>query len=188
MVKPRSSSRSRPPRPSQPPPPQPSIPASDPSHEPSSSGRRARLGRQRGVHISDPTHFEGNLNFTRAVDQRRYAICCERRITPFRYLDATTLGLLGIRVPFDRLIDGITWRPYSRIVDCPTFVELVREFYTTFEFTITTGYTVSTPDVIRFRLMGQEFHHSITDFNLAFGFIDPAYAALMSMPRVSATA
>ncbi|XP_071902173.1 uncharacterized protein [Coffea arabica] len=176
MVKPRSSSRSRTPRTSQPPPPQSSIPASNPSHEPSSSGRRARLGRQRGVHISDPTHFGSNLDFTNPADRQRYASCCERRIIPCRYRDTATLGLLNIRVDFDRLIEAIGWLPYPRILDRPAFVELVREFYATFEFNLPTGYTVSTPNVIRFRLMGQEFHHSITDFNLAFGFIDPAYA------------
>ncbi|XP_027081029.1 uncharacterized protein [Coffea arabica] len=136
---------------------------------------RARLERQRGVHISDPAHFGGNLNFTRAADKQRYATCCERRITPYRYRNAATLDLLNIRVDFDRLIRAIGWRPYTYIVDRPAFVELVREFYAIFEFDLPTGYTVSTPNVIRFRLMGQEFHHSITDFNLALGFIDQAY-------------
>ena len=176
MVKPRSSSKTRTPRTPQPPPPQHSIPASDPSHDPSSSGRRARLGRQRGVHSFDPAHFGGHLDFPKAADKRRYEAACERRIIPCRYRDPATLGLLNISVPFHDLIEAIGWRPYSRITDLPAFVELVREFYATFEFDLPTNYTVSTPDVIRFRLMGQEFHHSITDFNLAFGFIDPAYA------------
>ena len=39
-----------------------------------------------------------------------------------------------------------------------------------------TGYNVATPNVINFRLMGQEFNFSITQFNLAFGFITPEYA------------
>ena len=53
---------------------------------------------------------------------------------------------------------------------------MVGQFYATFEFDLPRGYTVSTPNVIRFRLMGQEFHYSITDFNLVLDFIDQAYA------------
>ena len=90
--------------------------------------------------------------------------------------DAATMGILNIRVAFDRLITAIKWHPYANIVDYPAFVKLVKEFYVTFEFDLPTSYIVSTSNVIRFHLMGQEFHHSITDFNPAFDFIDWTYA------------
>ena len=70
---------------------------------------------------------------------------------------------------------AIGWRPYLDIFQ-PAFVELTREFYTTFKFELPTRYTVATPDIIHFRLMGQEFNFSITQFNLAFGFITREYA------------
>ena len=94
------------------------------------------------------------MNLIRAADKQRYAACCERRIIPCQYRDAATLDLLNIRVDFDRLITAIGWRLYSYIVDRLAFVELVWEFYATFEFDLSSGYTVSTPNVIRFRLMG----------------------------------
>ena len=126
--------------------------------------------------IFDRSHFGGNLTFTRAADKQRYATGCEWRITPCRFLDTATMVLLNIRVDFVRLIRAIGWRPYANIVNRSAFVELVRKFYATFKFDLPIGYTVSTPSVIRFLLMGQEFHHSIPDFNLTFGFIDPTHA------------
>lgn len=70
---------------------------------------------------------------------------------------------------------AIGWRPYLAVFQ-PAFVELTREFYSIFEFELPTRYTVETPNVIRFRLMGKEFNFSITQFNLAFGFITREYA------------
>ena len=66
-------------------------------------------------------------------------------------------------------------RPYLAVFQ-PAFVELIREFYSTFEFELPARYTVETPDVIHFHLMGQEFSFSVTQFNLAFGFITREYA------------
>ncbi|KAH9659131.1 hypothetical protein KPL70_023750 [Citrus sinensis] len=45
-----------------------------------------------------------------------------------------------------------------------------------FQFTMPNDFTLHTPDVIKFRLMGRNFSHSITDFNLALGFIDDDYS------------
>ena len=85
------------------------------------------------------------------------------------------MDVLRIREEVERMFTAIGWRSYLDIF-CPTFVELVKEFYSTFEFDLPTGYTVDTPNVIHFRLMGQEFHFSITQFNLAFEFITREYA------------
>ena len=68
---------------------------------------------------------------------------------------------LGIREEVDQMFTNIGWRPY-RDIFCPAFVELIREFYSTFEFELPTRYTVETPNIIHFRLMGQEFNFSIT--------------------------
>ncbi|KAH9726990.1 hypothetical protein KPL70_008483 [Citrus sinensis] len=48
--------------------------------------------------------------------------------------------------------------------------------YATFQFTMPDDFTLHTPDVIKFRLMGRNFSHSITDFNQALGFIDDDYS------------
>ena len=173
MVRPKSSSRSRTPR-SQPPP-QASIPVNTPTNLPSSSGARTRLGRGRGAQVDTPAHFGGHLTFTRPADQERYAKVCERRITPSKTWEKLTVMGLGIREEVEQMFTAIGWRSYLDIL-CPAFVELTREFYSTFEFELPTRYTVDTPQVIHFRLMGREFNFSITQFNRAFGFITREYA------------
>ena len=50
------------------------------------------------------------------------------------------------------------------------------EFYAIFEFNILDEFSVTTLGVVRFRLMGREFTQSITEFNLALGFIDIPYS------------
>ncbi|XP_071909384.1 uncharacterized protein [Coffea arabica] len=173
MVRPKSSSRSRASR-SQPPP-QASIPVNTPSNLPSSSSVRTRLGRGRGAQVDTPAHFGGHLTFTRPADQQRYAKVCERRIIPCKTWEKLTVMGLGIREELEQMFTAIGWLPYLDIL-CPAFVELTREFYSTFEFEFPTRFTVETPNVIRFRLMGREFNFSITQFNLAFGFITREYA------------
>ena len=84
------------------------------------------------------------------------------------------MGALGIRKEVERMFTAIGWGPYAKIF-CLAFVELVREFYSTFEFDLPTGYTVDTLNVIHFRLMDQEFNFSITQFNLIFRLITREY-------------
>lgn len=52
----------------------------------------------------------------------------------------------------------------------------MREFYATFEFVKPDNLTLSSPRVVRFRLMGRIFNFSIPELNLAFGFIDNEFA------------
>ena len=75
MVKQISTSKSRTLRP-HPSTPQPTIPVNEPTNQPFSSGVRKCLGRGKGVHVAIPTHFEGHLNFSKATDKQRYAMCC----------------------------------------------------------------------------------------------------------------
>lgn len=69
---------------------------------------------------------------------------------------------------------SIRRRSYSE-TKCPTFFELTREFYVTFEFDLLKEFSVTTRNVIRFRLMEQEFQLFISKFNLVLGFIDMEY-------------
>lgn len=152
--------------------PQPTIRKTGP---PSTFGQRSRLGKDRGVHISSPSHFGGHLTFTRAADQKRYENCCKRSIIPCKFIHFPTLDALKITDSVRDMFAAIGWSKYFTI-QCPAFVELTREFYATFEFDLPHEYTVTTPNVVRFRLLGREFKQSLTDFNLAFGFIDRPYS------------
>ena len=70
---------------------------------------------------------------------------------------------------------AIGWTRYAAII-LPAFTELTWEFYATFKFNVPDEFSVTTPGVVRFRLMGKEFTQSITKFNLALGFIDIPYS------------
>lgn len=111
-----------------------------------------------------------SLSFSTKLMQDRYEKVCDRPILQGRTLDFRTLEILGITKEVEDLITQIGWKSFFEI-DCPTFVELTREFYTTFEFDTPEDLSLDTPDVIRYRLMGHEFSQSITDFNLALGVI-----------------
>ena len=115
------------------------------------------------------------MTFTKVVHKERYAAVCTRKIIPCKFIHVSTLDLLNIRDEVTRRIAAIGWTNYASIV-LPAFTELTWEFYATFEFNIPDEFSVTTPDVVRFRLMGKEFKQSITKFNLAFGFIDILYS------------
>lgn len=58
------------------------------------------------------------------------------------------------------------------MADGPTYTKLSWEFYSTFHFDRPTNCALTTPDVIKFRLMGHELSLSINDFNVLLGFVD----------------
>ncbi|KAL0373000.1 UNVERIFIED_CONTAM: Retrovirus-related Pol polyprotein from transposon.6 [Sesamum calycinum] len=101
-----------------------------------------------------------------------------RHVGPLRW-SATVTGTLGGNLHFktraakDRelylLIENIGWQCFF---DCTEdiYIELTREFYTTFEFTTPPSLIFDTPDVVRFRLMGKEFSMTLTEFNIVLGF------------------
>ena len=63
---------------------------------------------------------------------------------------------MDVKDNFDSLIDKIGLRKFVD-VDCLGYVELIREFYATFQFNIPNDFTLHTPDVLKFRLMGRNF-------------------------------
>ena len=85
------------------------------------------------------------------------------------------MDTLNITAAVIKLIANIRWQNYFSIT-CPAYIELVREFYTTFKFTKPINFTLNSPGVVKFRLMGKDFKLSITEFNIAFGFITEEYA------------
>ena len=64
-------------------------------------------------------------------------------------LDPLTMTVLGIRDEIERMFTDVGWRSFATI-RCPTFVQLVRESYATFEFDLPMRYTVIALNVIRF--------------------------------------
>lgn len=73
------------------------------------------------------------------------------------------------------LIGNIGWKNYFAI-NCPAYIELVRDFYTTFVLNIfAENFTLASLEVVKVRLMGKSFKLSITEFNFALGLISEEY-------------
>ncbi|KAL0375433.1 UNVERIFIED_CONTAM: hypothetical protein Sradi_3459000 [Sesamum radiatum] len=115
----------------------------------------------------EPSHFRSQRH------RDRYATISQCVILPGKSLHRPTMIELLICDRIDALTMNSCWRCFCEVRH-PIFVELVREFYTTFEFEPPAH--LSTPNAVKFRLCGRAFHLSITDFNLALGFIDSSLA------------
>ncbi|KAH9751265.1 hypothetical protein KPL71_014224 [Citrus sinensis] len=137
--------------------------------------QRSKHGKGMSVLPLEESNLGGCLAFASQQEKERYKDISTRKILPAKYIHYPTLEKLNVKDNFDSLIDKIGLRKFVD-VDCLGYVELIREFYATFQFTMPNDFTLHTPDVIKFRLMGRNFSHSITDFNLALGFIDDDYS------------
>ena len=106
--------------------------------------KRARLGK--GKHVLPPseTELNGHLSFTKKKDKERYQEICRRPIIPCKYIHSPTMEALDISIAVFELIDNIGRQNYF-FITCPAFVELVREFYTTFEFNKPANFTLHSP-------------------------------------------
>lgn len=62
-----------------------------------------------------------------------------------------------------------------RLFHTSAYIELVGEFYWTFKFQKSSHFTLNTPNLTSYRLRGQHFNISITQFNTTLGFDDPKY-------------
>lgn len=138
----------------------------------SASPERKRSKFREGQHTFTcrESQLKGNLTFAAKIAKQRYEDIKARGIVTCKYIDHSTVDTLGLRENVFAYIDNIGWQVFCGI-RCPTYVELVREFYTTYEFKKPMPMTLDEP-VIHFRLMGKSFNLSITQFNIASGFID----------------
>ncbi|KAH9779128.1 hypothetical protein KPL71_007608 [Citrus sinensis] len=139
-------------------------------------GQRSKHGKGMSVLPLAESNLGGFLVFATQQEKERYKDISTCKILPAKYIHYLTLEKLNVKDNFDSLIDKIGLRKFVD-VDCLGYVELIREFYATFQFNMPNDFTLHTPDVIKFRLMGRNFSHSITDFNLALGFIDDDYSS-----------
>ncbi|KAG8378762.1 hypothetical protein BUALT_Bualt07G0018800 [Buddleja alternifolia] len=133
----------------------------------------SRLGKGKSV-LPPSSKLGGFTTFKSKVQQKRYNELCRYPIIPSKCVDYDALNALNIRDEFVALVDGIGWSGYFH-VKFPAFIELTREFYTTFKFNKTKDLTLTSPGVVKFRLMGKEFSYSINQFNVALGFVDNNY-------------
>nr|XP_012461549.1 unnamed protein product [Gossypium raimondii] len=67
------------------------------------------------------------------------------------------------------------WTDFAAI-DEPAYYELVFEFYSTFYFGHSAN-TIGTPHAVNFRLLGMHHNLSISEFNVALGFVSDDYLA-----------
>ena len=77
------------------------------------------------------SNLEGCLTFTTQQEKERYKDIFKRKILPAKYIHYPTLEKLNVKDNFNSLIDKIGLRKFVD-VDCLGYVELIREFYATF--------------------------------------------------------
>lgn len=79
------------------------------------------------------SELTGNLSFNTKLETDRYVDICTRDIIACKYIDHPTLEKLNIHKEVSHYIENIGWEKFCAM-NCPVFIELVREFYTTFVF------------------------------------------------------
>ncbi|KAH6808265.1 hypothetical protein C2S51_029373 [Perilla frutescens var. frutescens] len=119
---------------------------------PSRQVKNPKRGPVKSLEILPPSEstLQESLNFSTKLLRDRYAKVCERPILPGKNLDLLALERLGIRHAVEVLIDKIGWKSFFEI-NYVAFIELTREFYTTFQFVKPDDLTLDTPGVIKYR-------------------------------------
>ncbi|KAH9715904.1 hypothetical protein KPL71_021247 [Citrus sinensis] len=113
--------------------------------------QRSKHGKGTSVLPLAESNLEGCLTFTTPQEKKMYKYISKRKILPAKYIHYPTLEKLNVKDNFDSLIDKIGLRKFVDVdVDCLGYVELIREFYATFQFNIPNDFTLHTPDVIKF--------------------------------------
>lgn len=120
-------------------------------------------------------YLNGHLTFTKKTKKDRYWALCHKNIIPCEYIHHSNLETLSIKPEILGLIQKTGKESYFSIT-FPAYIELVLEFYMTFEFLKPDNFTISIPRVVRFRLMKHIFKRSITVLSLSFGFVTDEFA------------
>jgi hypothetical protein len=150
----------------------PNASTTAPVEQPRSISRsRARVGKGKKLLPPADSELNGNLEFTDLLEQNRYKQISKLPIVPCKSIDIPTLDALKVKSEVFNFVANIGWETYFN-VNLPAYIELCREFYTTFVLDLSEDFNLGTPGVIRFRLLGQRFNLSINDFNAAMGFVN----------------
>ena len=118
--------------------------------------QRSKHGKGMSVLPLAESNLGGCLTFTTQQEKKMYKDISKRKILLAKYIHYPTLEKLNVKDNFDSLIDKIGLHKFVD-VDCLGHVELIREFYATFQFNIPNDFALHTLDVIKFRLMGRNF-------------------------------
>lgn len=78
--------------------------------------------------------MKGHLSLKKKDDKLRYQDIRNRPVIPCKYIHDATMSTLKIKDFVLNLVTNIGWKPYFDI-KLPSYIELVREFYATYEFT-----------------------------------------------------
>lgn len=105
------------------------------------------------------------------LEKERYEEIRKLPIVPSKCAHNPTLKTLKIWLDVMKLIYNISWSLYYN-VDVPTYIELVREFYTTYQFLKPKTFNLYTSNLISFRLSDIHFFFSIAQFHDALGFFE----------------
>lgn len=137
--------------------------------------KRARIGKCKQVLLPTEGQLKGHLKFTTKGNKEKCKILSSRPVLACKYIHHPTMEELKIKDFVLELNDNIGWKNYFDI-NFPGYIELVREFYTTFVLDIPSrNFTLSSAKVVRFRSMGKSFKLPMTGFNLALGLISEEY-------------
>ncbi|CAK7354820.1 unnamed protein product [Dovyalis caffra] len=102
----------------------------------------------------------GNAKFTKKKHKERYAILLTCKTVPYKHIDNHVIDTLPL-AHYWVLVVNLGWDTYFSI-HYPTYYELTREFYATYEFNYPKDITTDTP---RFNLtcgfISSEFAHSV---------------------------
>lgn len=130
---------------------------------------------KKGKHILPPAKFELHvcLTFLMSSEKERNGEICTLPIVAGKIIHHHTLESLNIKYGVFELICDNGWESHFKI-DFPIYVELVGEFYAIFQFKKVINFTLKTPNLIIFRLMGKRFSFSIIELNKALGFVSDA--------------
>ena len=139
--------------------------------------KQSRARSSKGKNLVQTTSTElriGGLNrFRNEEERKKYPVICKRGFAPCKSVDYSTLNQLNIRAEFDTLVGIAGWQTYVSL-DCHAYVELIREFYTTFKFRHTRFTNLFTEGVVEFWVMNHGYSGSIADFCCLMGFVTKA--------------
>ena len=142
--------------------------------EPSTSTRKKVRQGQTTLPESEEA-VRGSLTFSNKVHQANYKQVVSKQFIPGKYIDTPSLDCLNILDDVFKYVENIGWKPFFDIF-YPAYTPLCHEFYATFEFNKPEPLTLNSPGVVKFRLMKKEFSFSLTQFNIALGFITEEYS------------
>ena len=133
------------------------------------SNLKKRVSRGTIILPKSVDELRGNLSFSSKAHKVRYKAILSKKFIPCKYIDTPSTRCLKIDDEVWQYVRNIGWLSYFDSL-YPSYTSLCHEFYTTFEFNKLEPLTLSSPGVVKFRLMKKEFSFSITQFNVALGF------------------